>query len=279
MKLKNQLERKFRRYFPKRIQNANQFLTPLKGKNGLEIGGPSPSLSHQGFLPVYDVLKALDGCNFGAQTVWEGNLAEGNNYSWGNKKGYQFINDGSDLTAINNKNYEVILSCHSLEHFANPIKALKEWDRVLVEDGYMLLVIPHKDGTFDHNRPVTTFAHLLNDFELNIPETDNTHFEEIISLHDIQMDAGIKNMEELITRTYANIDNRCVHHHVFNSPLVVQIADYLNLQIIELQHLNPFNIIILLQKSKFKDNTKFTNPSNPIFDRFPSDKIWNNKLS
>ena len=87
MKLKNQLERKFRRYFPKRIQNANQFLTPLKGKNGLEIGGPSPSLSHQGFLPVYDVLKALDGCNFGAQTVWEGNLAEGNNYSWGNKKG------------------------------------------------------------------------------------------------------------------------------------------------------------------------------------------------
>jgi len=274
MLLLNRLEVEFRKYFPKKIRNAKKILSLLKGKKGLEIGGPSHSFSHKGFLPVYDVLKTLDGCNFGIQTVWEGQLTEGNNYSWGNKKGYQFINDGSQLSAIKNNSYEVILSCHSIEHFANPIKALKEWDRVLAEDGYMLLVIPHKDGTFDHNRPVTTFAHLLNDFELNIPETDNTHFEEIISLHDIQMDAGVKNMEELKDRTYANIDNRCVHHHVFNTPLVVELADYLSYQIIALQHFNPFNIVILLQKSGHPNNSRYKDPANPIYQKFPSDKIW-----
>lgn len=274
MNLKNKLEKIFRTYFPKRILDAHKFLTPLKGKKGLEIGGPSPSFSDKGFLPVYDVLAYLDGCNFGSQTIWEGKLEEGNNYTWGNKKGYQFITDGSDLSGIKDGTYDVVLSCHSIEHFANPIKAMTEWNRVLKQSGYMLLVVPHKDKTFDHNRPVTKLSHLLDDFERNTLETDNTHFEEIISLHDIQMDEGVATKEELITRTRINIENRCAHHHVFNTPLVVELSNYLSYQIIELQHFNPFNIVILLQKSGHPNNSRYKDPANPIYQKFPSDKIW-----
>lgn len=274
MKLKDTLEKTFRKYFPKRIKNAQQFLWPLKDKKGLEIGGPSPSLSHKGFLPVYDVLTSLDGCNFGAETVWEGRLEEGPNYRWGKKTGFQFINDGSNLSAIKDGSYEVVLSCHSIEHFANPIKALNEWRRVLTDDGYILLVIPHKDGTFDHRRPTTTLAHLIADFENDTAETDHTHFDEIIALHDIQRDEGVSNKEELIARTKDNIHNRCVHHHVFNTPLVIELADHLGYQVIGLQHFNPFNIVTLWQKRPVVDNAQYKDPNHPAFQKFPSDKPW-----
>jgi len=274
MSIRNKLESTFRKYVPKRIRNVKQFLSALRGKKGLEIGGPSPSLSHIGFLPVYDVLLELDGCNFGNQTVWEGALEEGQNYQWGNKKGYQFINDGADLSSISDATYDVILSCHSIEHFANPIKALKEWCRVLKSDGYLLLIIPHKDGTFDHNRPITKLPHLIQDYEMNIDENDNTHFEEVINLHDIDLDKGVLSKEDLIVRTRDNFNNRCVHHHVFNTPLVVELADYMKLQILQIEHFNPFNIVILLKKSESPNNRLFFDKNHRAFQKFPSDKIW-----
>lgn len=274
MNLLKSLEKIFRRYFPKRISNADNFLEILRNKKGLEIGGPSPSLSHQGFLPVYDVLKELDGCNFGKETVWEGKLQEGSNYRWGNNIGKQFIADGSDLAFIESGSYDVILSCHSIEHFANPIKALNEWKRILSEEGLLLLVVPHKDQTFDRNRPVTKLSHLIEDFEKETSENDSTHFDEVIQLHDITLDFGVKSKEELATRTYKNIENRCVHHHVFNTPLVVQLADYLNMQILQVEHFNPFNIVVLLQKTIKVDNSSFRDKNNRVFHRFPSDNLW-----
>lgn len=274
MKLKAELEKQFRKHFPKRIKNVQQFLEALKGKKGLEIGGPSPSFSHKGFLPVYDILGKLDGCNFGNQTVWEGNLEEGENYIWGNQKGYQFISDGSDLSAVDDGTYEVILSCHSIEHFANPIKALKEWNRVLTPEGCMLLVVPHKDGTFDHNRPITMLSHLVQDYEINVPESDETHFEEVISLHDIKLDQGVSSIEELVNRTRDNMLNRCVHHHIFNTPLVVQLADYMKMQVLQIEHFNPFNIVALLKKSALPNNLAYFDKAHSAYQKFPSDKIW-----
>lgn len=274
MSLIKSLEKKFRWYFPKRINNAANFLAVLRDKKGLEIGGPSPSLSHRGFLPAYDVLRELDGCNFGNETVWEGKLHEGHNYQWDKNLGKQFIADGSELPFIKTGSYDVVLSCHSIEHFANPIKAINEWKRILVEEGHLLLVVPHKDKTFDKDRPVTKLSHLIDDFENGILENDDTHFEEVIQLHDITLDYGVNSKDELSARTYKNIENRCVHHHVFNTPLVVQLADYLNMQILQLEHFNPFNIVVLLKKTNLPDNREFRDKNNSLFQKFPSDNLW-----
>lgn len=274
--LKN-IEKAIRVLIPKRMNNYSLYLSSLKHKNGIEIGGPSSVFSSAGFLPVYTVIDGLDGCNFSSNTVWEGSITEGYNFKYENKTGYQYIADGSALDMIPDKKYDFVLSCHSIEHIANPIKALKEWKRIIKDDGFILLVVPHKDQTFDHKRPVTSLQHLLDDFETNKAEDDNTHFEEVISLHNIAMDDGIDNVESLIKRTQDNIHNRCVHHHVFNTPLVVKLADNLSLKIIDVQHFNPFNIVILLQKHKDKpDNKHYLNPSNKIYHnpKFPSDKIW-----
>ena len=49
---------------------------------------------------------------------------------------------------------------------ANPIKALLEWKRVLRKDGVLLMILPHRDYTFDWRRPVTVVEHMKKDYEL-----------------------------------------------------------------------------------------------------------------
>jgi SAM-dependent methyltransferase len=271
------LDRIFRSYFPKRMQGYAAWIAHFKALKGLEIGGPSPAFSSKGFLPIYPVIAGLDGCNFSSSTVWEGTIREGNNYKYDNKSGRQYITDATDLSQIADAQYDFVLSCHSLEHIANPVKAIYEWKRVLRNDGYLLLVLPHKDGTFDHNRPVTTLDHMVSDYRAGMGEDDNTHFDDAIELHDIALDPGIESYEALVERTRNNFTNRCVHHHIFNTPLLVQLVDYTRFQVLKVGHFTPFHIVVLAQK---KDDTAINNtvkldPANPLYtnSRFPSDRL------
>ncbi|MEO6489820.1 MAG: methyltransferase domain-containing protein [Ferruginibacter sp.] len=245
------LENKIRQYFPKHLHNASEYVKALKGLKGIEIGGPSQIFTGKGLLPVYATIKELDGCNFSNDTVWEGKLIEGNTYQYlkGKLPGHQFISAGDNLSGIKNNTYDFVLSCHNLEHFANPIKALYEWKRIVKQDGYLLLVLPNKEKTFDHNRPVTTIEHLLSDHKNNTPETDETHFEESLLLHDRTMDAGISSNEELRKRIYNNIENRCMHHHVFDANLVKILMKDTNFEIIAMDLLQ-IHIFVLAKNLK-----------------------------
>ncbi len=225
------------------------FAKKFKLQVGIEIGGPSSFFSLKSYLPIYLFAKRIDGVNFSNSTVWEGNISEGNNYSYYiNKTGYQFIREASNLSKIENDKYDFLASCHCLEHAANPLKALKEWNRVLKNNGYMVLILPDKNHTFDANRTVTVFEHLKNDFENETDETDTTHFTEIINLHDIEKDNGIKNKDQLIERTNNNIINRCVHHHVFNFELIKQMLQYAGFSTYLQQWVAPFHIVTIAKK-------------------------------
>ena len=275
--MRKKIETLYRNIFPKKITNYNSLKINFRDKCGLEIGGPSHAFTNKGFLPLYSIVKNLDGCNFASNTVWEGEILSGKNYRFGNRRGTQFIFDGGNLNVIANDTYDFVLSCHSLEHMANPIKALIEWKRVITNDSHVLLIIPHKDNTFDRNRPLTTLDHLINDLENNTQENDTTHFEEVIALHDISLDAGVKEKEALKLRTLDNINNRCVHHHVFNTPLVAKMIDFAGFRICEIQHFNPFHIVFLMQKTSSEfNNFSFLSPKNKAFQKpqFPSDMIW-----
>ena len=275
--MKKKMEKLFRNIFPKRVKNYKFLKSKFINQNGLEIGGPSFAFTEKGFLPLYSVVGNLDGCNFSNQTVWEGEIKSGLNYKYGVRTGTQFILDGGSLMEIADNSYDFVLSCHSLEHMANPIKALAEWKRIIKDNSYVLLILPHKDNTFDRNRPITHMDHLINDLENNTLENDVTHFQEVLSLHDLSLDTGIKDMEALRLRTSENYDNRCVHHHVFNTPMVAQMVDYAGFKICEIQHFNPFHIIFLLKKPNGNfDNSAFLSPENKAYQKqqFPSDKIW-----
>jgi ubiquinone/menaquinone biosynthesis C-methylase UbiE len=226
-----------------------QIASAFDGQTGIEVGGPSAFFSFKNAFPVYLYAKKIDGVNFSNNTLWEGKIEEGNLYTYyKNKKGFQFIGEAAHLKEVPDDSYEFVLSCHSLEHVANPIKALKDWSRVMKSKGRLVLVLPDKDFTFDNKRPITKLSHLIEDFTNNITEEDSTHFDEVITLHDFKQDAFVQSKEDLIKRTNLNIENRAVHHHVFDLELVKELLIYCGFEMIHQQTYPPFHLVSVAQK-------------------------------
>ncbi len=217
--------------FAEKILNLNCYINYVFGKDGIEIGGPSALFKYE--LPLYKNLGNLDGVNFSSSTLWEGKIKEGRTFNFFKDKiGIQFISDGTDLSNIGDNCYEFILSSNCLEHIANPLKALNEWKRILKHDGVLILVLPNKKSNFDHKRPTTTFEHLLSDYKNNTLESDLTHLEEILSLHDLSMDLPAGNFQNFKKRSLDNFNNRCLHHHVYDLNVMQQMVEFLGFKIV-----------------------------------------------
>ncbi len=269
---------KLSKFYLKKINNYEIYFISLSRKNGLEIGGPSRIFKKSNILPIYPIVANLDGCDFSRTTIWKEKIKEGMTYRYyKNKKGYQFICDAIELAAIQSKTYDFVLSSHTVEHIANPFRAMSEWLRVLKDNGILLLVLPHKDGTFDHNRPITSLNHLIEDFKKNVKEDDLTHLSEILKLHDLNLDSAAGNLELLRERSMNNYKNRCLHHHVFNTELVIEIFNYFNLKIISVDPVLPYHIIVmgrkLLSREMINNDTFLGKGTQYAYvSPFPSDK-------
>jgi SAM-dependent methyltransferase len=225
-------ERIFKTQKPPGIENYTLLKQTLKGKAGIEIGGPSAIFGEGSLVPVYHIIGSLDGCNFSTKTIWEGNINSGETFNYyKNKTGTQYICEATDLRIIPNSMYDFVISSNCLEHVANPLKALNEWLRIIKSRGVILLILPNKNFCFDHNRPVTTFSHLLSDLQNDTKEDDMTHLDEILRLHDLSMDLPAGTPEQFKARSLKNFENRALHQHVFDIALLRQIFNYLNLEI------------------------------------------------
>lgn len=216
----------------KRIPHDDVYIRHVANKCGIEIGGPSKLFRTN--LPLYQAVKSLDGVNFSSTTVWEGHIESGAHYHYmEGRTGIQFISDATDLGGIRDATYDFLLSSNCLEHVANPIKALMEWRRILKPGGVMLLVLPNKAANFDHNRPTTSFAHLLDDFDNDTSEHDLTHLDEILALHDLSMDPPAGDLEHFRQRSLDNFANRTLHHHVFDLDVMAAMFGFLEFDILQ----------------------------------------------
>lgn len=215
----------------------------LKDKNGLEFGGPTELFSnpsHRMFL--YPEVK-LDGGNIIEDNHFQVSFSETFNY--GNNKGVQYnVDCAGDLSSITKK-YDFIVTSHVIEHLANPIKAIKNWsDSLLLENGYILSIIPDYRYCFDRKRPLTTIDHIKLDYENNVGEDDTTHIEEQKNLHDWSY-GGHKNFYELCK---INHKTRVVHHHTFTPETVDLLFKEMGFNsIITFKH-DDLNIVNLSQK-------------------------------
>jgi len=221
----------------------------VSGATGIEIGGPSPIFARGGLLPVYALVTRVDNCNFAQNTIWENASREGDSFTFdsGKASGQQFIAEGADLRMVPSETYDFVLSSHMLEHTANPLRALSEWGRVLKPGGGLVLVVPHRDGTFDHRRPITPMEHLIDDFERGTGEDDLTHLQEVLTLHDMSKDPGARgsNFRE---RAERNVELRTIHHHVFDTRLVVGAVKRAGLEAEVVELLRPYHIVVLARK-------------------------------
>jgi predicted SAM-dependent methyltransferase len=226
------------------LKSFSKYLPYLDGKRGLEIGGPSDLFREGNVLPAYEQVGSLDNCDFSKRTTW---TSHDGTFTFSFKKtpGKTLICDGSDLFEVADSTYDFVLSSHNLEHFANPVKALKEWHRVLKPTGALVLVLPYYRDTFDHQRQPTSVEHMLNDFHQGTGEDDLTHLDEILEKHDLTKDISAGSRQNFLERSLDNASNRCLHHHVFDDRNSRELLSRAGFEVLSIDLTVPPSIFIL----------------------------------
>jgi SAM-dependent methyltransferase len=239
-----------RAYLPFRLTkqgDLRSFWSHLRffdGKSGLEIGGPSEVFRKGNPVPVYEAIKSLDNCDFSRTTVW---AAHHQDFVFHPDKppGKTLFCEGSALVEVADSTYDFVLSSHNLEHFANPVKALKEWARVMKPGAALVLALPYHRDIFDHRRKPTTVRHMWDDFARNTGEDDLTHLPEILEKHDLAMDVGAGSREEFHKRSLDNLSNRCLHHHVFNERNSRALLSSVGFRVLSVDLVVPPHILVI----------------------------------
>jgi SAM-dependent methyltransferase len=151
-----------RRILWQRGQHLSPFVhSYLEGLKGIEIGGSA----HNEYG-----LDAINVDRFGSMdTIYK-------QEEWqlsGRKRQVNHVAPGDELP-FQDDAVDFVFASHVLEHFPDPVRALREWVRVART--YVLLVIPHRDRTFDHDRELTSANELLHRHEAGFSPDEDRHW-------------------------------------------------------------------------------------------------------
>ncbi len=167
------------------------------------------------------------------------------------------VSSGDDLPFKNDR-LDYVLSSHVIEHFFDPIKALKEWIRVLKTGGYIFIIVPHKERTFDGNRKLTSLDELINRHDSTLNISDYCFMSDEEKTRQQQQTQGVStshNPHILIKNKEAPAGwvrfEKDDHHHwsVWTTESFLTLCDYLNLSVTQVQDPddkvgNGFTVII-----------------------------------
>jgi len=204
----------------------NEVLTQITlNKLGAEVGGPSGTGD-----VLYQNAQSIDNIIFSKNNVWSNHSDKYNYYR--NKQGKIIVNDAVNISLVENEHYDFLFSSHSLEHIANPLKAVHEWLRIIKKDGYIIIIVPEKSRCFDHKRNYSKFSTILSQYEKNVGEDDLSTLPEILLNHDLTMDPPAGDLGAFTKRSLDNFNNRCLHHYVYNDELLMEICNYFNCEFV-----------------------------------------------
>jgi SAM-dependent methyltransferase len=97
---------------------------------------------------------------------------------WGPDAHFNVDLDASGLAPIASASFDAVVGCHVIEHLANPLRALTEFDRVLRPGGRLVLILPDRTLTFDRVRKPTPFKHLISELREDVTEVSDAHIVE-----------------------------------------------------------------------------------------------------
>jgi len=136
------------------------------------------------------------------------------------------VANGETLDPVANSSQGFVIANHVIEHFQNPILFFINVHRVLKAGGIFFLTFPDKDKTFDRDRPVTDFDHLVHDYTDGPIVSHMDHFEEFVALADID-DIGRpawstkEEKDGLVSKLIA--EDYSIHFHVWDTPAMVTL--------------------------------------------------------
>lgn len=188
-------------------QIAHNYLDGLKG---IEIGGSAHNPFHLNTLNV----DYTDDMNTVFKQVEERLCGE--------KMPVDIVASGDNLP-IEDESVDFVISSHMIEHIFDPIKALKEWYRVIKKGGYIFTIIPITAYVPNEDRPTTTLDELIKRHTGVIKEKEI--LKKVVTENN-QLGAAI--VEGIL------YDHKHGHWTVFDTNLFKEICAYLNFNLIYL---------------------------------------------
>lgn len=99
-----------------------------------------------------------------------------------------------DALPVPDVSVDFVISSHVLEHFTDPIAALVEWYRVVRPGGYVYMIVPHMERTFDRDRERTTFVSLQARHagtETAVPDPETGHCSYWVTEDVVELVRGV----------------------------------------------------------------------------------------
>jgi SAM-dependent methyltransferase len=137
------------------------FHSYLDGLKGIEIG----AAAHNDF--------GIDALNVDRYAEMDTVYKDAERNLWGRAKPVDIVAPGHDLP-VDDDSFDFVFASHVIEHIPDPIAALEEWRRVARK--YVVLVVPHRDRTFDRDRPLTPLSELIERHQSGFTSDEDRHW-------------------------------------------------------------------------------------------------------
>lgn len=124
------------------------------------------------------------------------------------------VDDGETLKTFADGSQDFIIANHFLEHTEDPIGTIRRHVAVLRRGGKLYLAVPDKHYTFDRDRPITDYDHLVRDHREGPGWSRIGHFREYVekvakATDPAQIEAEVARLDGM---------NYSIHFHVWNGP-------------------------------------------------------------
>jgi len=120
------------------------------------------------------------------------------------------IDDGERLRSVADGTQEFVIANHMIEHCEDPVGTIRHHLRVLRPGGRLFMAVPEKRRTFDRDREVTPFEHVLRDYQKGREWSRAEHYREWAQFFEgappERLDERARYMEE---------HGWCIHFHVW----------------------------------------------------------------
>jgi predicted SAM-dependent methyltransferase len=119
--------------------------------------------------------------------------------------------DAATLSAIAPGSLDFVIANHVIEHLEDPIAFLDGVASALRPGGRAMIVAPDKRFSFDSRRPITSFAHLVEDHARGPRGSRLAHLREFARLVDNVPESGLDSAVAQLDR-----NDRAMHFHVWD---------------------------------------------------------------
>lgn len=174
----------------------------LDGLKGIEIGGAAHNPFH------------LDTINVDYSDSMETEFKLGEIQLCGEAMPVDVVAEGDNLP-FKDESYDFVISSHVIEHFFDPVKAIKEWFRVIKKGGYIFIICPNQYALPEEKRPCTQLQEIINRHE------GKMKIDEVIMENGHNMFVSGKNMDER------------GHYSVWNLTDFLPICEYYGWNVVE----------------------------------------------